>query len=211
MPGAHTLYPNSDDVGTGNARGQMEGKEGGIVLWDTSRMRKRPTSSAAPVPGAVEHGTVQQVGDAISTPGGGSEQAEGQASLGGSSSDAACPTSGDSEPLLTTPSEVFFSGRLAGMEKLSFAVAGGRKDEEENGGEYGDPTAGLGSPGGGGMGYGVVADGDIISDVEVMEMNDIEEEADGDDANAAPEKGKGKSRSRKKEDDHFWLNVSIVL
>ena len=31
MPGAHTLYPNSNEVGTGNARGQMEGKEEGLV------------------------------------------------------------------------------------------------------------------------------------------------------------------------------------
>ena len=77
MPGAHTLYPNSDDVGTGNARGEIEGKEGGLVLWGASRMRERPTSSVAPVPGAVEHGTVQKVGDAIGTPGGGTEQDEG--------------------------------------------------------------------------------------------------------------------------------------
>ena len=191
MPGAHTLYPNSDDVGTGNARGQIEGKEGGLVLWDASRMRERPTSSVAPVPGAVEHGTVQKVVDAIGTPGGGTEQDAGQASPEGSSSDAACTTSGDSDPLLTTPSEDFFSGRLVGMEKLSFAVAGGRKDEEENGGEYGDPTTGLGSSGGRGVGYGAVANGEDISDVEVMEINDIEGEADGDDANATPEKGKG--------------------
>ena len=40
------------------------------------------------------------------------------------------------------------------------------------------------------MGYGAVTDGDGNSDVEVMEMSDIEEEAEGDDANAAPEKGK---------------------
>ena len=77
------------------------------------------------------------------------------------------------------------------MEKLSFAVAGGRKDEEENGGEYGDPATSLGSSGGWGVGYGAVPNGDDISDVEVMEINDIEGEADGDDANAAPEKGKG--------------------
>ena len=32
MPGAHTLYPNSDDVGTGNARGRMEGKEEGLAV-----------------------------------------------------------------------------------------------------------------------------------------------------------------------------------
>ena len=61
------------------------------------------------------------------------------------------------------------------------------------------------------MGYGAVADGDDNSDVEVMEMSDIEEKAEGDDANAPPEKGKGKSRSRKKEDDGFWLKVSAVL
>ena len=61
------------------------------------------------------------------------------------------------------------------------------------------------------MGYSAVADGDDNSDVEVVEMSDIEEEAEGDDANAAPEKGKGKSRSRKKEDDGFWLKVSVVL
>ena len=97
------------------------------------------------------------------------------------------------------------------MEKLSFAVTGGRKGEEENGGEYGDTTAGLGSPGGGEVGYGAVADGDDNSDVEVMEMNDIEEKADGNYANAGPEKRKGKSRSRKKEDGDFWLKVSIVL
>ena len=211
MPCAHTLYPNSDEIGTGNARRQMEGKEGGLVLGDASRMRKRPTSTAAPVPGAVEHGTVQEVGDAMGTPGGGTEQDGGKASSGGSSSGAVCTTSGDSDLLFTTPSENFFSGRLAGMEKLSFAVAGGRKDEEDDGGEYGDPTAVLGSPGGGGAGYGAVADGDDISDVEVMKMSDIEEEADGDDANTAPEKGKGKSRSRKKEDDDFWLKVSVVL
>ena len=42
-------------------------------------------------------------------------------------------------------------------------------------------------------------------------MSDIEEEAEGDDANTASEKGKGKSRSRKKEDDGFWLKVSVVL
>ena len=150
MPGAHTLYPNSDEVGTGNARGQMEGKEGGLVLCDASRMPKRPTSTAAPVPGAVEHGTVQEVGHAIGTPEGGTEQDRGQASAGGSLSGADCTTSGDSDPLFTTPSEGFLSGRLAGMEKLRFAVAGGRKDEEEGVGEYGDPTVGLGSPGGGG-------------------------------------------------------------
>ena len=97
------------------------------------------------------------------------------------------------------------------MEKLSFAVAGGKNDNEEDGGEYGDPTAGLGSLGGGGVGYGAVADGDSISDVEVIKMSDIEEEAEGDDANAATEKGQGKSRSRKKEDDGFWLKVSVVL
>ena len=211
MPGAHTLYPNSDEVGTGNARGQMEGKEGGLLLWDASRMRKHQASTAAPVPGAVEHGTVQEVGDAIGTPGGGTEQDRGQASAGGSSSVAACTTSGDSDPLFTMPSEDFLSGRLAGMEKLSFAVAGGRKDEGEDGGEYGDPSVGSSSPGGGGVGYGAVADGDDNSDVEVMEMSDIEDEAEGDDANAAPEKGKGKSRLRKKEDDGFWLKVSVVL
>ena len=94
----------------------MEVKEG------ASRMRKRPTSTAVPVLGAVKHGTVQEVGDAIGTPGGGTEQDRGQASAGGSSSGAACTTSGDSDPLFTTPSEGFFSGRLAGMEKLSFAV-----------------------------------------------------------------------------------------
>ena len=44
------------------------------------------------------------------------------------------------------------------MERLSVAVAEGRKDEEEDGGEYGDPTVGLGSLGGGGVGYGAVAD-----------------------------------------------------
>jgi hypothetical protein len=92
--------------------------------------------------------------------------------------------------MFTTPSEGFFSWSLAGMEKLSFAVAGERKDEEEDSGEYGDPTVGLGSPGGGGVGYDAVADGDDNSDVEVMEMIDIEEEAEGDDANAAPEKEK---------------------
>ena len=211
MPGAHILYPNSDDVGTGNARGQMEGKEGKLVLWVASRMRKRPTSSVAPVPGAVEHGIVQIVGDAIGTPGGGTEQDEGQACPGGISSDAACTTSGDSDPLLTTPLEDFFSGRLTGMEKLSFAVAGGSKDKEENGGEYRDPTAGLGSPGGGGVGYGAVADDNDISDVEVIEMNDIEGEADGDYANAAPEKGKGKSRSRKKKDDEFRLGEYCIV
>ena len=135
MPGAHTLYSNSDEVGTGNARGQMEGKEGGLVLWGASRVRKRPISIAASVPGAVEHGTVQEVGDAIGTPGVGTEQDRGQASAGGSSSGAACTTSGDSDPLFTTPLERFFSGRLASMEKLSFAGAGGRKDEEEDGGE----------------------------------------------------------------------------
>ena len=189
----------------------MEGNEGGLVLWNASRMRKRPTSTAAPVPGAVEHGTVQEMGDAIGTPGGGTEQDRGQASAGGSLSGAGCTASGDSDPLFTTPSEGFFSGRLAGMEKLSFAVAGERKDEEEDGGEYGDPTVGLGSPGGGGVGYGAVANGDDNSDVEVMEMIDIEEEAEEDDANAAPEKGKGKSRSRKKEDDGFWLKVSVVF
>ena len=56
----------------------MEGKGGGLVLWDASRIRKRPTSTAAPVPGAVEHGTVQEVGDAIGKPGGGTEQAGGR-------------------------------------------------------------------------------------------------------------------------------------
>ena len=61
------------------------------------------------------------------------------------------------------------------------------------------------------MDYGAVADGDDNSDVEVMEMSDIEEEAEGDDANAAPEKGKRKSRSRKKEGDGCWLKVSLVL
>ena len=47
-------------------------------------------------------------------------------------------------------------------------MAGGRKDEEGDGGEYGDPTLGLGSPGGGRVNYGAVADGDDNSDVEVM-------------------------------------------
>ena len=103
----------------------MEGKEGGLVLWDASRMRKRPTSTAAPVPGAVEHhGTVQEVGDAIGTPGGGTEQDRAQASAGGSSSRAACTTSGDSDSLFTTSSEGFFSGRLAGMEKLALQWLG---------------------------------------------------------------------------------------
>ena len=135
----------------------------------------------------------------------------GQASAGGSLSGVACTMSDDSDPLFTTPSEDLFSERLAGMEDLCFAVTGGRKDEEEDGGEYGDPTAGLGSPGGGGAGYGAAADGEDISDVEVMEMSDVEEEDDGDGANAAPKKGKGKSCSRKKEDDHFWLKVNVVL
>ena len=110
MPGAHTLYPNSDEVGTGNARGQMEGKEGGLVLWDASRMRKRPTSTAAPVPGAVEHRTVQEVGDVIGTPRGGTEQDRGQASAGGSSSGAARTTSGDSDHCLLRLRRAFSVG-----------------------------------------------------------------------------------------------------
>ena len=44
-----------------------------------------------------------------------------------------------------------------------------------------------------------------------MEISDIDEEAEGDDANATPEKGKGKFRLRKKEDDGFWLKVSVAL
>ena len=211
MPGAHTLYLNSDDVCTGNAREQMEGKKGGHVMWGASRMRKRPTNTAAPVPGAVEHGLVQEVEGMIGTPGGGTEQNGGYASAGDSSSGSTCTTSGNSDLLFTTPSEYFFSGRLAGMEKLIFGVAGRRKDKEEDGKEYGDPTAGLGSLGGGGVGYGAVADGDDISDVEIMKMSDIEEEADEDDANAASEKGKGKSRSRKKGNNEFWLKVGVLL
>ena len=37
IPGAHTMYPNSDEVGTSNAKGHMESKEG-IVMWDANRM-----------------------------------------------------------------------------------------------------------------------------------------------------------------------------
>ena len=104
----------------------------------------------------------------------------------------------DIDPLFTTPSEDSFSGRLACMEKLSFLVAGGRKNGEEDVREHGDPTAGLGSPGGGGADSGTVADDEDISDVEVIKMNDIKKETGGDDAYAAPGNKKETSRGRKK-------------
>ena len=66
-------------------------------------------------------------------------------------------------------------------------------DGQEDGGEDVDPTAALGSPGGGGAGSGAVADGDDISDVVVVETSDIKEEANGDDANASPGRAKGVS------------------
>ena len=81
MPGAHIMYSNSDKVGTSNARGHMEIKEGGLVMWDASRMRKHPTSPAALALEAVEYGTVQKVADAAGTPRGGTEQDEGEGKL----------------------------------------------------------------------------------------------------------------------------------
>ena len=45
MPSAHTLYPNNDDVGTGNARGQVEGKEGGLCCGT-----RAACASAQPIP-----------------------------------------------------------------------------------------------------------------------------------------------------------------
>ena len=95
------------------------------------------------------------------------------------------------------------------MGKLSFLVAGGKKNGEEDVREYGDSTAGLGSPGGEGADMGAVAD-DEDKLVEVIKMSDIEKETGGDDAYAAPGKETKTSRGRKKGDHDFWLNASVV-